>query len=94
MVRIETNMTVGWYLFCLDLMRKLLHLLFGPFSLPLPSNYLSLCKQWTFELRKVIHLAFIPFIIAMFFHGTRLRNLGIILLAWYLVDRFYFTTRM
>ena len=42
----------------------------------------------------MMHLAFIPFIIAICFHGGSLRLLGAILLMLYLADRFYFTTKM
>eukprot|EP00903_Cladosiphon_okamuranus_P021567 g19829.t1 len=47
-----------------------------------------------YEVRKTIHLLFIPFMVAACFHGKWLRLLGGALLAWYLVDRLYFTTKM
>lgn len=50
--------------------------------------------QLTFEVRKYLHLLFIPFMIAVCFHGRPLQILGAILLAWYLLDRLYFTTKM
>ena len=39
-------------------------------------------------------MLFIPFTAALCFHGKALRSICAILLVWYLVDRFYFTTRM
>ena len=50
--------------------------------------------QMTYELRKLMHMLFIPFIVAICFHGVVLRTLGIVLLVWYLLDRLYFTTKM
>ncbi|CAB1097723.1 unnamed protein product [Ectocarpus sp. CCAP 1310/34] len=50
--------------------------------------------QLTFEVRKYLHLLFMPFMIAVCFHGRALQILGAILLAWYLLDRLYFTTKM
>ncbi|CAB1097719.1 unnamed protein product [Ectocarpus sp. CCAP 1310/34] len=51
-------------------------------------------KLMTFEFRKALHMLFIPFMVAMCFHGKVLAVLAGILVAWYLVDRTYFTTRM
>lgn len=48
----------------------------------------------TFEFRKALHLLFIPFTVALCFHGRALKALGVIILVWYLLDRLYFTTRM
>lgn len=50
--------------------------------------------QLTYEFRKLLHLVFIPFMVAVCFHGGPLRILGAVLLAWYIADRLYFTTRM
>ncbi|CBJ27976.1 putative respiratory burst oxidase homolog [Ectocarpus siliculosus] len=51
-------------------------------------------KLMTFEFRKALHMLFIPFMVAMCFHGKVLAVLAGILVAWYLVDRTYFTTRI
>ena len=50
--------------------------------------------QLTYEARKAVHLLFIPFMVAVCFHGRWLRLLGGVLLAWYLADRLYFATKM
>lgn len=50
--------------------------------------------QLTYELRKVLHMLFVPFMVAICFHTKPLSMVGAILLIWYLVDRLYFTTRM
>ncbi|CAM9785957.1 unnamed protein product [Scytosiphon promiscuus] len=54
----------------------------------------TLKKSMTFEYRKALHLLFIPFTIALCFHGRALRAVCAIILVWYLLDRLYFTTRM
>lgn len=51
-------------------------------------------SQITFECRKLMHMLFIPFIVAICFHGSVLMAEGTILLVWYLLDRLYFTTKM
>lgn len=51
-------------------------------------------EQLTYEIRKVLHMLFVPFIVAICFHTKALSVVGAILLVWYLVDRLYFTTRM
>ena len=56
----------------------------------LPSKH----PQLTYEFRKLMHLLFIPFMVAICFHGRPLRILGAVLLTWYLADRLYFTTKM
>ena len=56
----------------------------------LPSKH----PQLTYEFRKLLHLLFIPFMVAICFHGRPLRILGAVLLTWYLADRLYFTTKM
>ncbi|CAM9969245.1 unnamed protein product [Ectocarpus sp. 4 AP-2014] len=67
-------------------------LLLLPIALPMT---VGLAKaKLTFEVRKYLHLLFIPFMIAVCFHGRALQILGAILLAWYLLDRLYFTTKM
>lgn len=50
--------------------------------------------QMTFEVRKAIHMLFIPFILGLCFHGNVLRYLCGMLLVLYVVDRLYYTTRM
>eukprot|EP00752_Nemacystus_decipiens_P012610 g11167.t2 len=59
-----------------------------------PMIMVRLKKTLTYEIRKALHLLFIPFTVAMCFHGKALRVTCSILLVWYLVDRLYFTTRM
>ncbi|CAN0109472.1 unnamed protein product [Ectocarpus fasciculatus] len=67
-------------------------LLLLPIALPMT---MGLAKaKLTFEVRKYLHLLFIPFMIAVCFHGRALQILGAILLTWYLLDRLYFTTKM
>eukprot|EP00752_Nemacystus_decipiens_P012611 g11168.t1 len=61
-------------------------------ALPMSSAFLR--DKLTYEFRKLLHLLFIPFMVAICFHGKPLRILGAVLLAWYLLDRLYFTTRM
>ena len=61
---------------------------------PFPPCAIWDATQCNYEVRKVLHLLFIPFMIAVCFHGLHLRVLGGVLLAWYLADRLYFTTRM
>lgn len=51
-------------------------------------------RQLTYEFRKLMHLLFIPFMVAICFHSKALSVLGAVLLVWYLLDRLYFTTRM
>ena len=50
--------------------------------------------QLTFEVRKMLHMLFIPLIIALCFHTPALRLAGAILLTWYILDRLYFTIWM
>lgn len=61
---------------------------------PPPSWLLFFPTQLKYEVRKTVHLLFIPFMVAVCFHGRLLRLLGGVLLAWYLADRLYFTTKM
>ncbi|CAM9880830.1 unnamed protein product [Ectocarpus fasciculatus] len=67
-------------------------LLVLPIALPMSVGFLK--ERLTFETRKYLHMLFIPFMVALCFHGTRLKALSAVLLVWYLLDRFYFTTRM
>ncbi|CBJ27980.1 putative respiratory burst oxidase protein [Ectocarpus siliculosus] len=67
-------------------------LLLLPIALPMTMRLAK--TKLTFEARKYLHLLFIPFMIAVCFHGRALQILGAILLAWYLLDRLYFTTKM
>ncbi|CAM9294444.1 unnamed protein product [Ectocarpus sp. 6 AP-2014] len=67
-------------------------LLVLPIALPMSVGCLK--ERVTFETRKYLHMLFIPFVVALCFHGTRLKALGAVLLVWYLLDRFYFTTRI
>eukprot|EP00903_Cladosiphon_okamuranus_P005784 g5731.t1 len=63
-----------------------------PTALPMMLPYL---KKWlTYEFRKVLHMLFIPFMVAMCFHGGALRAMCAVLLVVYSLDRMYFTTRM
>lgn len=64
------------------------------FVTPLPPSTRRVPSQFTFEIRKVVHMLFIPFIIAVCFHTPTLCAVGAILLTWYIMDRLYFTTRM
>ena len=47
----------------------------------------------TFENRKLMHLLFLPLIIALCFHSVQFRYVGSILIVWYILDRLYFTTK-
>lgn len=58
-----------------------------------PHHFIKI-EKLTYEIRKSLHLLFIPFTVAMCFHGPALRVTCSILLVWYLLDRLYFTTRM
>ncbi|CAN0426842.1 unnamed protein product [Pylaiella littoralis] len=60
----------------------------------LPMMLACLKKLMTFEVRKALHMIFIPFVLALCFHGEATRILCIVLLVVYIVDRLYFTTRM
>lgn len=51
-------------------------------------------RQFTFEFRKLLHLLFVPFTVALCFHSPALKVVCSVLLVWYIVDRLYFTTRM
>eukprot|EP00904_Undaria_pinnatifida_P005572 jgi/Undpi1/2144/HiC_scaffold_12.g05530.m1 len=63
-----------------------------PVAVPMMAE--SIKKKITFECRKLMHMLFIPFIVAICFHGSVLMAEGTILLVWYLLDRLYFTTKM
>ncbi|CAM9360989.1 unnamed protein product, partial [Laminaria digitata] len=67
-------------------------LLLMPVAVPMMIGFVR--TKLAYELRKLMHMLFIPFIVALCFHGSVLRTLGIILLVWYVVDRLYFTTKM
>lgn len=47
----------------------------------------------SFEFRKGLHLLFLPLLVALCFHSVTFRYVGSILIVWYVLDRFYFTTR-
>lgn len=66
----------------------------GPLVFRLDAQNSPQTPKFTYEIRKALHMLFIPFTVAMCFHGAALRVTCIILLVWYLVDRLYFTTRM
>ncbi|CAM9830722.1 unnamed protein product [Sphacelaria rigidula] len=46
-----------------------------------------------FETRKGMHMLFIPMVVGLCFHSMAFRYIGAILIVWYSVDRFYFTTK-
>ena len=47
----------------------------------------------SFQFRKGLHLLFLPLLVALCFHSVVFRYVGSILIVWYVLDRFYFTTR-
>lgn len=47
----------------------------------------------SFEVRKAMHLSFLPLMVALCFHSVVFRFVGTILIVWYTVDRTYFTTK-
>ena len=49
--------------------------------------------QMSFQVRKILHLIFLPLMVALCFHSVVFRYVGSILIVWYVLDRFYFTTR-
>ena len=46
-----------------------------------------------YQTRKNMHMLFLALLVALFFHSVRLRFVGSLLLLWYCLDRFYFTTK-
>ncbi|CAM9160730.1 unnamed protein product [Ascophyllum nodosum] len=63
-----------------------------PIAAPMLVGFLK--SRLTFEVRKMLHMLFIPLIIALCFHTPALRLAGAILLTWYILDRLYFTIWM
>lgn len=47
----------------------------------------------SFQFRKMLHLLFLPLMVALCFHSVVFRFVGAILIVWYLLDRLYFTTK-
>eukprot|EP00752_Nemacystus_decipiens_P012591 g11151.t1 len=62
---------------------------------PQPGTKVSAEETWglTYETRKSMHMLFLPALVALCFHSATFRYVGAILLVWYCLDRFYFTTR-
>lgn len=50
-------------------------------------------SQMPFQLRKNLHMLFLALLVALCFHSVNFRYVGSILLVWYALDRFYFTTK-
>lgn len=49
--------------------------------------------QMSFQLRKSLHMLFLPLMVALCFHSVVFRYVGTILIVWYTIDRVYFTTK-
>lgn len=49
--------------------------------------------QMSFQLRKSLHMFFLPLMVALCFHSVVFRYVGTILIVWYTIDRVYFTTK-
>lgn len=62
-------------------------------SLPLTCVLVVSCVQMKFDARKMMHALFLPVLIGLCFHSYVFRYVGSILIVWYLVDRFFFTTK-
>lgn len=50
-------------------------------------------EQMSFQFRKNMHMLFLALLVALCFHSVHFRFVGGGLLVWYVLDRFYFTTK-
>eukprot|EP00752_Nemacystus_decipiens_P012303 g10908.t1 len=66
-------------------------LLLLPIVLPMKFDFFK--KKMTFQTRKNMHMLFLALLVALCFHSVHFRFVGSALLVWYVLDRFYFTTK-
>eukprot|EP00904_Undaria_pinnatifida_P005569 jgi/Undpi1/2141/HiC_scaffold_12.g05527.m1 len=59
----------------------------------LPMRFEVFRTKMAYQFRKILHMLFLPLLAALCFHSKMFRFVGSILLVWYILDRFYYTTK-